>query len=83
MLTRVVLRKLSNTFLKFDRIINLTILLKFMKNYIHTIATYMALILVSAIPFSLEAIDEIEKKQNSIISGVSLKMLKQKNTKFD
>ncbi len=83
MLTRVVLRKLSNTFLKFDRIINLTILLKFMKNYIHKIATYMALILVSAIPFSLEAIDEIEKKQNSIISGVSLKMLKQKNTKFD
>jgi hypothetical protein len=54
-----------------------------MKNYIHKIATYMALILVSAIPFSLEAIDEIEKKQNSIISGVSLKMLKQKNTKFD
>ena len=66
MLTRVVLRKLSNTFLKFDRIINLTILLKFMKNYIHKIAIYMALILVSAIPFSLEAIDEIEKKQNSL-----------------
>ena len=49
--------------MKFDRIINLTILLKFMKNYIHKIPTYMALILVSAIPFSLEAIDEIEKNK--------------------
>ncbi len=59
-----------------------------MKTHIHKIATYTALILVSSLPFSVEAFAEVEKKQSSVtslasadksLSAIKHKMLAEKN----
>jgi hypothetical protein len=36
-----------------------------MKHHFHKLATYTALILVSSLPFSVEALADVEKKQNT------------------
>lgn len=59
-----------------------------MKTHIHKIATYTALIVVSSLPFSIDAFAEVEKKQSSVTllanadkssSAIKNKVLAEKN----
>lgn len=42
-----------------------------MKNYIHRIATYTAVILISAMPFALEISADSEKNRNEISASLN------------
>lgn len=43
-----------------------------MKNLIHRIATYSAVVLISAMPFTLDADRDPEKDRNELTAGLTL-----------